>query len=182
MIKPVVIVVIFVVICHITQARGVRSWSYEELFEASDVVAILEPLAVSNNDTILVDRRADPTAFQGVTTTFLTIATIKAKDKQPTHIDIYHFRYKSNPPAMNAAGLVCFPTKEPSIPFEMKIYREAGMYSTAGTMKMQFLAFLRHDEAGHLVPTSGQYDPILSFMLLSNPRVLLLDTEKRRTK
>lgn len=176
---PILILTIFLSLYQLAHARAVRSWSYEELYEASDVVAIIEPQKISTNDAILVFEPFDSAIFQGLTTTCSILTYLKAEKKHSGNIEIYHFRYKNRLSPPNGASFVTFPISEVDFIFKRLLDSQGGTASSSGKMKTQFIAFLKFDKDGRLVPTTGQYDAEDSFKLLLHPGSVLTDISEK---
>jgi hypothetical protein len=128
-------------------ARLVRPWTYQEIFDKSDLVVIAT--FVSTRDTeernILRDL-TPPVKVVGVTTEFETRLVLKGP-KNVSRFQVHHFRFENPLEAtwVDAPQLIRLPTAP----------QDGVHYAGHET----FLMFLRKEPDGRYAPTTGQTDP-----------------------
>jgi hypothetical protein len=150
-------------------ARTERLWSYDQLRDASDVVAILKPLKIENNTQTGVAEGLSPKDYQGVTTTFEVQCYLKGGPATDT-IRVNHFKYaQPGWAATNGPGLVSFQIGR-------RVYRQVPDQDNKVVGDHRFLqetpcwlAFLRKMPDGSFAPVSGQYTARSSFRELLDP-------------
>ena len=125
----------------VASARGMRSWSYKELVEASDVIAIITP-----SKTLLRKEKAplpDMTGVEGqrVETEFTVVVMLKGSLTDPKHLLLHHYKDIRTGGIANGPLLVAFDPKE----------------------KFQYLAFLKKGADGQYTAVTGQTDPWFSY-------------------
>ncbi|HWB59447.1 MAG TPA: hypothetical protein VG733_08145 [Chthoniobacteraceae bacterium] len=126
----------------VTGARAVATWSYQELFEKSDVVVIAYPTAT--NDTKeqigIIGQQA-----MGVETRFAVSVVLKG-DKTLKDFILHHYRTPDDVMHVpNGPTFVSFaPVKDPTIP------------------PHTFILFLVKEADGRYAPVAGQTDSGLS--------------------
>ena len=120
-----------------SDARAMKSWSYAEMVEKSDIVVI----ASVGKTTLTVSNEAIPN--MGITgTRIATEATIVAtlKGKPPKAITLHLIAMKGSAMPANGPNLIVFDSR-PGV---------------------QYLMFLVKDKDGEYVPVTGQTDPVFS--------------------
>ena len=127
-----------------TQARIMRSWSYQELFDQADLVVIAKP--ISSQDTTeqaLLPNIAPDMHVIGLSTEF-DLSVVMKGDKSLKKLFLHHYRL-TNPKQlmMNGPSLASFDTKQ---------------YS-------RYLLFLHREADGRYSPVSGQTDPAMFSIL-----------------
>src|ERR1700761_3377547 len=85
--------------------RALPQWPYQKLWDASDVVAVLEPLGTENNTDGPGDSKL--TDVQGVTTRFKVRAVFKG-EKVAAEIAVKHFDSPPIPPGPAGGGFFLF--------------------------------------------------------------------------
>lgn len=149
-------------------ARAERMWSYDQLRDASDVVAILVPLKSENNTDSGVDEGLSAADYEGVSTTFQVQCYLKGESSGGP-IVVKHFKYiKPGWADPNGPDLVSFqigrrvykqvPDKE-NKEVDDRFLQETPCW----------LAFLKKTPDGSFVPVSGQYTASTSFRELLDP-------------
>ena len=124
-------------------ARPVRIWSYEDLFNESDVVAIVKVKSITDT-TARLDGHGDPNQFQGKRADIIVGLSLKGERQQV--ISFSFFTYRPNVPRANGG-------------------RFADL-SKAG--EADFLVFLKNTDDGTLIPVSGHYDAVASIIEVSS--------------
>ena len=136
-------------------------WTYQELLQASDVVAIAEPIANTNNKDLLgFDSQFD----QGVTTTFRVLCFLKSVAPDVDTIRVKHFKYIGGMPA-NAGVMVAF-SVTPYLPTNESLEDRGSVLLYGKEKHERWLIFLKKSPDGSFAPTSGQVDPDFSFFSL----------------
>ena len=138
-------------------ARELENWSYERLFEESDLVAIV--LTVKSEDS--ADRTKDnpwKIEFTGVNTKFDVLHVLKGKPQ--SKLTVLH--YKTDERIENGPLFVSFRVKGQQ--FTLK---DGTKVETAGPAT--YLLFLKKRGDGRFEPTSGHTDPALSARELTVP-------------
>lgn len=123
-------------------------WSFQEMFDRADIVAIASPLATNDTreDTVVA---ADLHAI-GVNTQFKIHLVLKG-NKDIKNLVVHHYRHvEGKVVVMNAPEVVVFDLKHSN-----DVY----------------LMFLKKESDGRFAPFSGQEDPRAAFYLLKFPRV-----------
>ena|SRR5947208_12172365 len=134
-----VIAGLFVLLAHSAPARLMRSWSYRELFAASDFVVIATP-ASRTHDTGEHNTLSDVgMAVSGVETEFRALLVLKGA--QRSRFTLHHYRLTREDVALvDAPMLVSFVVSS-------ELHR--------------YLLFLTRERDGRFAPTGGQTDPFL---------------------
>lgn len=128
-------------------ARIVEAWTYREMFEKADLVAIAQ--AVSTKDTDERSLLLDDIKVIGVTTAFKTALIFKGP-KDITAFNLHHFRLESGSVENMVNGPNLVPTARP------------------GPQHRAFLLFLKKEPDGRYAPVTGQTDPaVLSVIELT---------------
>jgi hypothetical protein len=150
-------------------ARLERAWSYDQLRDAADVVAILKPLKIETNTLSGVQEGLSTDDYQGVTTTFAVQSYLKGGPATET-IRVNHFKYlRTGWAAADGPDLASFeigsrvyqqiPDQYDKIVGDHRFLQETASW----------LAFLRKMPDGTFVPVSGQYTASYSFKELLDP-------------
>jgi hypothetical protein len=136
--KPYLTIVLILATSLVAQARLIRNWSDQELFDQSDLVVIATP--TTSADT---KERVDLPGFPaqpviGVETAFAVSAVVKG-DKELKNVILHHYRANEerSGPVANEPILIAFKPEE----------------------KRKFLLFLKREADGRYAPTVGQVDP-----------------------
>jgi len=138
--------VLLMVVISCEARELVRSWTFAELLDSSDLVVVAVAVKVEklqevselpNIFALTKEGGSEPLLGQGINTTFEVLAVLKAASSLKCFI-LHH--YAVAPLPVNGPNLVSF---EPS---------EQG----------RFLMFLKKDKDGRYIPVSGQTDPAFS--------------------
>jgi hypothetical protein len=140
------------------EARTMRLWTYQDLLNASDVVALVEPIANENNNDSLEPQYL---SAQGVTTTFRVLCFLKGGVSGASTIRVKHFLYKSVAPA-NGGTMINFLIGPLDIDATFKVLGKSEAWKFP-ELQPHWLAFLKKMPDGFFAPTGGQFDPDLSF-------------------
>jgi hypothetical protein len=135
------------VIPGLATAQLVYDWSYQEMFEKADVVAIARPLSTSDTK----ERTIQSGDFHviGVNTQFEIDLVVKGR-KEIKNLVVHHYRHEEHKVAiLNAPQVVVFNAS----PRDM------------------YLMFLVKESDGRYAPVSGQSDPSRAFVILKSPEV-----------
>jgi len=122
----------------LAQARPVRSWSYQQLYDQADLVVVAKP--VSTQDTtekaVLPDVAPDVHVV-GLSTAF-DVSVVMKGDKSAKQCVVHHYRLE-NPKEIlfNGPSLATFDPQQ----------------------NTRFLLFLHREADGRFSPVSGQTDP-----------------------
>jgi hypothetical protein len=150
-------------------ARLEREWSYDQLRDASDVVAILLPLKSENNMESGISEDLSAQDYQGVSTTFQVQCYLKGGSSTGS-IVVKHFKYiKPGWAATNGPDLVSFQIGRrvyKQVPY--KEIKEVGDHMFLQETP-SWIAFLKKMPDGSFVPVSGQYTASTSFKELMDP-------------
>jgi hypothetical protein len=145
-IRPVLALLLLVGISHALDARLVQHWTYQEMFDKSDLVAIGNLISSRDTDERITLPGYNPALpVIGVVTEFKTSIVFKGpKDLKTIRLHHYRFVSKEEETAMsNRPELVKIPT---------------GQYAS-------FLLFLVKEQDGKYAPVTGQTDPALYSVL-----------------
>ena len=141
--KRYIIFLIIFCISSSSSARLVRSYTYDELKESSDLVVIATPTKVNQ----LSERTALPNMStvigSGVETTFTVFSVLKGDNKLKSFI-LHHYSVSGF--LINGPSLVSFNVQN----------------------KKTYILFLKRSVGGRYVAVSGQTDPINSIKALSD--------------
>ena len=158
-------------------ARAKRAWTFQQLFDESDVVAIAVATSVTvadrSTDIDLLNRdrksvielikkdpksllelfKGDQNYLEGIITTFSVRLVLKGSDPGGK-IEVVHCRYKHGTPHVNnGPGLVCFRVDEGT---EKALDRNSEFWLDYGP---SHLLFLKERTDGRYEMMSGQMDP-----------------------
>ena len=123
----------------LAQARTMKSWSYQELYDQSDLVVIAKP--VSTQDTTEKSPLPNISSVQvvGLSTEF-DISLVMKGDKSAKKATLHHYRLADPKQLMiNGPHLASFDSKQ----------------------HPRYLLFLHREADGRYSPVSGQTDPAL---------------------
>jgi hypothetical protein len=137
--KKVIAAVLMLAVATAAQARIVRMWSYQELYDQSDLVVIAKPTAThdTNEKSILKDISPNVPVI-GVSTEFSVSLVIKGS-KATKFLTMHHYRLANpRPILLNGPALTSFDL----------------------TKHRPFLLFLHREADGRYSPASGQTDPM----------------------
>lgn len=142
--KTILIALLMLSTVFLAQARLMRTWTYQELFDQADLVVIAKPVAMQDtSEQAVLPNIAPDVHVVGLSTGFDVRAVMKG-DKSIKKFVLHHYRL-ANPKElmMNGPCLASFDPKE---------------YS-------RFLLFLHRESDGRYSPVSGQTDPALFSIL-----------------
>jgi hypothetical protein len=134
-------------------ANIVTAWSYQELWEKADLVAIIQPMKSEKNEGRLDALGPLSKDVQGFSTTFAVLSYLKGTPlpdaPSPDELIVKHFDYKPGQRSPSGPFLISFP-------FPTDVSHEAACW----------LAYLKRMPDGSYAPISGQDDPTASFKKL----------------
>ena len=124
----------------LAQARGMRSWSYQELYDQADLVVIAKPISTQDTAEKAVLPNFSPDLHVVGLSTAFDISVVMKGDKSLKKCVLHHYRL-ANPKEMRDNGpmLASFDPKQHT----------------------RFLLFLHREADGRYSPVSGQTDPTL---------------------
>lgn len=129
----------------LAQARTMKLWSYQELYDKADLVVIAKP--VSSVDT--AERTELPTMkipVVGLSMEF-DIRLVMKGDKDAKKVTLHHYRVADpNRPYLNGPSLVLIDNGPNSVSFDSR-------------HPERYLLFLHREADGRYSPVSGQVDP-----------------------
>ena len=124
----------------LAQARKMRCWSYQEVYDQADLVVIAKPISTQDASEKAVLPNISPDVHVvGLSTEFATSVVMKG-DKSLKKCVLHHYRL-TNPKEMmiNGPMLASFDPKQ----------------------QPRFLLFLHQEADGRYAPVSGQTDPTM---------------------
>ena len=129
--------VFYLLSIHLVSARLMRSWTYQELLDRSDLVVIAKPSATGGTKEEIDLPGYTAMRVTGVETKFQISAVLKG-EKNLKDFTLHHYRAaKPDFPYPNGPNLLSFdPSKNQS-----------------------YILFLNREAGGRYAPTSGQTDP-----------------------
>jgi hypothetical protein len=129
----------FLVLPVIVTARAVRAWSYQEMFDQADLVAIAKP--ISTKDAQEEAKLTDFSPHYKITavSTEFDIRVVLKGDTATKNFVLNHYRLGEPGPVVNGPNFVAFDPKA----------------------HHSFLLFLKKEAGGRYAPVSGQSDPAL---------------------
>jgi hypothetical protein len=137
--KTIIIAVLMFATAFLAQARLMRTWTYQELFDQADLVVIAKPAATQDTgEQAVLPNIAPEVRVTGLSTDF-DVGVVMKGDKSLKKFVLHHYRL-TNPKElmMNGPSLASFDPKA---------------YS-------RFLLFLHRESDGRYAPISGQTDPM----------------------
>lgn len=127
----------FFVLVLSSHARQMRSWTWQELFDQSDLVVIGRPVSTSDtNETAMLPGVFPKIDVVGLSTGFDVNLVMKGA-KETKKIVFHHYRLRENVPMLDGPNLAAFDPKQ----------------------MVSYLLFLKREEDGRYAPVSGQTDP-----------------------
>jgi hypothetical protein len=142
--KKIIAALLIVTMTLLAEARLVRTWSYQELYDQADLVVIAKPALIqdTSEQTVLPNIAPDVHVI-GLSTDF-NISVVMKGDKSLRTLVLHHYRL-ANPKELmlNGPELATFDPKQ---------------YT-------RFLLFLHREADGRYSPVSGQTDPAGSSVL-----------------
>ncbi len=146
-------------------ARRLRSWSYEELLQASDLVAIVEPVSSEDTKDIYPGSLYGHalTEFLGHNTKFKVHAVLKGSGSADRSLIVLHFSYSKKVIFENGARFARFIAGPLQFKKQvLKDEKEVGEI-TVYAEKPVWLAFLKKKDDGRYEPVTDPYDSTDSF-------------------
>lgn len=134
-------------------ARGIPSWSYGELYEKADLVAIVEFRSIAPSKEKL-SGHGDTERYDGKVARLAVGKVLKGNAEIKT-VDLLHFVYSKKATVYNGATFLDFSDGE----------------------KYQYLVFLRKSGKRSFIPVSGQYDAEVSVKKIVNDNLSSIETE-----
>jgi hypothetical protein len=122
-------------------ARGMRSWTYRELVDAADVVAIVMPTKTKQRPEKAPLPDMPSVTAQRIETEFAIVAVLKGTPADTKKLLLHHYADTRTGGIANGPLLVAFEPKD----------------------KPQYLVFLKKGSDGQYVAVTGQTDPMFSF-------------------
>ncbi len=160
---------LFLILCGAVlslHARAVRTWSYEELIKASDLVAIVEPISTeSTKDIFPASSSGRPqTDIVGQNTSFKILATLKGDTQKDATINVLHFVYSPDV-LMIANGARFAHFVSGPLQFRKQVLQDEKEIGgiTVYSEQPVWLAFLKKMEDGRFEPVTPHYDSTDSF-------------------
>jgi len=122
----------------LAQARKMRSWSYQEVYDQADLVVIAKPISTQDASEKAVLPNISPDVHVVGLSTEFAISVVMKGDKSLKKCVLHHYRL-TNPKEMmiNGPMLASFDPKQ----------------------QPRFLLFLHQEADGRYAPVSGQTDP-----------------------
>jgi len=162
------ITILLAFLCSIpdANARAIRSWSYEELIKASDLVAVIEP--VSSTET--KDAYPGPlygyalTDFMGHNTEFKVHAILKGDSRKDKTLTVLHFSYSKDIKWIaNGARFARFVPGP--LQFRKQVLKDEETIGGISVYSEEpvWLAFLKKRDDGRYEPVTDPYDSTDSF-------------------
>jgi hypothetical protein len=137
--KTVTIAILMLATTFLAQARFVRVWASQELFDQADLVVIARPIATQDTSEQAVLSDMSGVHVVGLSTDF-DVSVVMKGDKSTKKFVLHHYRL-ANPKELMSDGpsLATFDSKADS----------------------RFLLFLHRESDGRYSPVSGQTDPAI---------------------
>jgi hypothetical protein len=138
--KRIIAVFLILATALVAQARLIKGWSYQQLYDQSDLVVIAKPISTqtTTETATLPDIRPDIHVI-GLSTEF-NISVVVKGDKSVKQVTLHHYRLAvPEQGTMNGPSLAAFDPKQ----------------------NTRFLLFLHREADGRYSPVSGQTDPVL---------------------
>ena len=157
-------------------ARKVQAWSYNRLFQTSDIVVIGTAINTGPTNQKWAEPIFDPHHFRGVITSFRVASILKGSP--PKTIQVLHYAYVDFKSPMNdGPGLVSFMSSPSShdIQPQQQNPKEAKLLSRTRQSQNsapEYLLFLKKRQDGTFAAASGQVDPIFSVRAVLNLKAL----------
>jgi hypothetical protein len=151
-------IVVFVVVAlgsGAVSARVMKAWSYKELVDAADVVAIVTPTKTKARSEkaplpgMVETRNGKTVPILGLRweTELAITVVLKGTPADPKRLVLHHYAETRTGPIANGPLLVAFDPKEHA----------------------SYLVFLKKGADGQYVAVTGQTDPLFSFDKLQQP-------------
>jgi hypothetical protein len=142
--KKILIGLLILTTALLAQARLMRTWSYQELYDQADLVAIATPTSTQDTTAKATLPNISPDVYVIGLSTEFDIRMVLKGDKSLKKMTLHHYRL-ANPKElmMNGPNLASFDPKD----------------------HPRYLLFLRLEADGRYSPVSGQTDPTLFSVL-----------------
>ena len=139
-VKRIIIGLTVITLALLAQARSMRTWTYQELYDQADLVVVAKPISTQNTSEKAVLPNISPDVHVVGLSTQFDISVVMKGDKNLRKCVLHHYRL-ANPKEMldNGPMLASFDPKQHT----------------------RFLLFLHREADGRYAPVSGQTDPIL---------------------
>jgi hypothetical protein len=142
--KTIIIAALMLATGFFAQARLMRSWTYQEMFDQADLVVIAKPAGTHDTSEQAVLPNIAPDAHVIGLSTDFDVSVVMKGDKSTKKFVLHHYRL-ANPKELMMNG--------PSLAsFDPKVYS-------------RFLLFLQREPDGRYSPVSGPTDPALFSIL-----------------
>jgi hypothetical protein len=138
--KTITTILLILTVAPFAQARLMRTWSYQELYEQADLVVIAKPILTQETaEKSTLPNIASDVQVVGLSTQF-EISVVMKGNKSEKKAVLHHYRLADPKQLMmNGPNLASF---------------DPGLHT-------HFLLFLHCEADGRYSPVSGQTDPIL---------------------
>jgi hypothetical protein len=147
-------------------ARGLRTWSYTQLVDASDLVAIIEPIENQPaQDDFVGEAYGHPKSdFSATDTRFRVHSVFKSRGNSPEEITVLHFSYSTHVQGV-ADGAIFIKFLIGPLQYEKRDLKDEKPVGgvTVFHEPPVWLAFLKHRADGRYEPVTGHFDSGLSF-------------------
>ena len=138
--KTIIAVFLILSTALLAQARLMKSWSYQELYDQSDLVVIAKPVSTQETTEKATLPNISPDVHVVGLSTEFDISLVMKGDKSAKKAALHHYRLADPKQLMmNGPSLAAFDPKEHT----------------------RFLLFLHREADGRYSPVSGQTDPTL---------------------
>ena len=157
-------------------ARKIQSWSYNQLFQKSDIVVIGAAINTVPTNRKWAEPIFDPQHFRGVITSFRVASILKGTP--PKTIQVLHYAYVDlTSPVNDGPGLVSFISSPGSHNLQPRQQNPKAAKLLSKTRQSrnsppEYLLFLKKRQDGSFAAVSGQVDPIFSVRAVVNLEAL----------
>ncbi len=136
--RKITVALLLLTVTFAARARGIRAWTYEELYEQADLVVIVKPISTKDTGEKWILPDIGPaTDVVGLSTVF-EIRLVMKGDKSLKECTLHHYRLADTKRGIsNGPLLVSFDPKD----------------------SPKYLLFLKKEADGRYAPVSGQTDP-----------------------
>ena len=138
--KRIVASLLILTVALLAQARLMRTWSYQELYDQADLVVIAKPISTQDTAEKATLPNISPDVHVVGLSTEFDIRLVMKGDKSAKKAKLHHYRLTDPKQLMfNGPNLASLDAKQPT----------------------RFLLFLHAEADGRCSPVSGQTDPAL---------------------
>jgi hypothetical protein len=138
--KRFIAVLLILATALLAQARLMKSWSYQELYDQSDLVVIAKPISTQDTTEKATLPNISPDVHVVGLSTEFDISLVMKGDKSAKKATLHHYRLADPKQLMiNGPSLASFDSKQHT----------------------RYLLFLHREADGRYSPVSGQTDPAL---------------------